>query len=157
MLNTLTSSATFQRLVGENTQAAAKAHCYFDLALDDGTAPSPRAVIRHHGSPNADREGTDSFLGNGEIAIFVQYMQLTDAELKAWYSITDAVSDDDRRRHMNNLFGTIGDEMLLVATDPGCLELRRLEEHSCGYADPKRENGIFLIEMTWIAHFTGQV
>lgn len=155
LIGTVTNSATFRRLVGADDPADAAAFVHIDLALDDGSAPFPRAIIRNQGPQVAIREGTDTYLGMGEIAVFVQYLQFSDAQLESWYSLSAPFNEDDRRMHMNNLFGQISDEMSALATTPGCLEFQKLEEFSCGEVDFTTENAQQLVELTWVIHREG--
>jgi hypothetical protein len=155
LTNTLTSCATFRRLVGAADAAEAATRVYEDLALDDDTEPLPRAVIRHQGSQNANRTGTTTFIGTGELSIFIQYEKLSDEDLLDWYDLIGTVTTRDHRRHMNNLYGQISAELQAVATTAGCLEYQRLEEFSCGELDPVTENGLKLVEMVWIVHREG--
>jgi len=155
LTNTVTSSATFRRLVGAADAAAAAVFVHEDLALDNDTEPFPRAVIRHQSSQSANRTGTTTFIGTGELSIFIQYLKLSDSALRTWYDVTGTVTDRDHRRHMNNLYGQISEELRGLATTAGCLEFQRLEEFSCGELDPVTENGVNLVEMTWIVHREG--
>ncbi|HEY0982676.1 hypothetical protein [Schlesneria sp.] len=155
LVKTVATSVTFQRLVGAESADEATGHIYEDLALDDDSEPLPRAIVRHQGPQTADRTGTTSFLGRGEMTVFIQYDDFTDEQLNGWYGLSGERTDRDRRRHMNNLYGQISAELRDVATTAGCLEFQRLEEFSCGEVDPVTENGRKLIELTWVIHREG--
>ena len=155
LVNSISSSVTFQRLCGVNSAGLAAGNCYEDLSLDDGTEPFPRAVVRHQGVFVANRSGTDSFLAVGQMCCFIQYLQFTDDQLASWYSLAGPFTVHDRRRHMNNLFGQIADELRPLSVTAGCLEFQRLEEFSCGELDPVQENGANLVELTFVFHLEG--
>lgn len=160
LANTVAASSTFQRLVGANSAAAALASIHFNIALDDGTVPRPRCIIRTQPSQMAERTGY-SWMGRGQMGIFVQYefskVQATaDAALLAWYSLNaGSPTREDYYRHMDNLFGAMTDEMTLVSLSAGCLEFRQIEEHSCGPIDPVTENGLPIWELCWVLHREG--
>ena len=154
--NSLSNSATFHKLVGVNSQSAALPFIMVDwlgdIDLDSDFLTFPRALVRHAGPQLANREGTDTFLGQGQMLIFVQYTFPSDAQLAAWYSISGPFTETDQRQHMNNLFGSISDDLYQLATTPGCLEYQRLEEFSCGFTDPITENGQQIVELVYILH-----
>ncbi len=156
LVNTVSLSATFQRLVGAGNPTAALPSIHRGLALDDGSMPFPRAIVRSHGTQTNDRYGPDNWIGKGEMTVFVQYLYLTDAQLLAWYSHGSGTpTAEDHRQHMENLFGSIGDEMRAQAVTAGCLEFTRLEEYSCGFIDPVTENGEQLVELVFQLHRDG--
>lgn len=148
---TVASSPTFQKLVGANSQSAAAASVYVDLALDDGSMALPRAIIRHQGPQKIEREGLESFTAQGQVAVFVQYQQFTDSQLAGFYPGNGTTfTAADRRQHMNNLFGQMSADFMSVAAAAGYLEWFVLEEFSCGEEDPIMENGIQLVELIWV-------
>ena len=160
LVNTVTGSSTFQKLVGASSSSVAAASVYIDLALDDGSAPFPRAVIRHSGPQSATREGTDTYLGEGQLAVFVQYVRPAPAAELAWFQnwytgISGPFAEADYRQHMNNLMGQMSDDWSQLATTAGCLEFQKLEEYSCGEVDEKTENGLMITELTWVIYREG--
>lgn len=160
LANTVAGSATFQKLVGAANAAAALASIHFNIALDDGTVPRPRCIIRTQPSQMAERTGY-SWMGHGQMTVFVQYefskVQATaDAALLAWYSLgSGSLTREDYYRHMDNLFGSMTDEMSQFSLTAGCLEFRRIEEHSCGPIDPVTENGLPMWELCWVINREG--
>lgn len=159
LANTVAASATFRQLMGAADEAAALSFIHFNIALDDGSAAYPRCIIRAHGAQTAERRGF-SWTGSGQMLVFVQYALAKikadrDAALEAWYSISGPFSEEDYRRHMDNLFGAIGDEMSAVSNQYPYMEFRRIEEYSCGFLDTVTENGQQLVELCWMLHREG--
>lgn len=161
LANSFANSATFRKLVAAGSPTDALASIIvdlvgdFDLDAEDENTPFPRCVVRHIGPQVSKREGTTTYLAVGQMAVYVQYLQFTDAQLATWYSLSGPFTDVDRRQHMNNLFGQICDDVRALATTAGCLEFQTIEEFSCGYADPIEENGLRLVELTYVVHREG--
>lgn len=156
LANSVANCATFRQLVGAADIPTALNSIYKRLALDDGSMPFPRCIVRPYG-PQANK-GTFSWIGSGEMSVFIQYEMLTDAELLAWYELTGGVPTLlDHQQHAENLFGQISDELQTLASSQaaGCLEFHRLEEFSCGTVDPVTENGVRLVEMVYQVHRDG--
>jgi hypothetical protein len=170
LCNTIAASPTFQRLVGANFAEQAKNSVYPVIALDaadvaednpsdpatpESVMPIPRAIVRHLGTQAAELMGMETFNGSGQATIYLQIYVPTDDQLLAFYNMTGSVGEDDRRIHIENLFGSISDELRSVARMAGGLMIKRLEEYSCGPIDPVTENGLELIEFVWVIHWGG--
>ena len=154
LVNTLAGSATLRRLFGAADATAAKARIFESLALDDGTQPLPRAIVRPLNAQISNLMGY-AWTVNGQMLAYVQYEAPSDEDILAWYSITGDLTAQDRRRHMNNLFGQIAEEMRALAREAGCLEFSRLEEFDAGEIDPVTENGVPLMELIYVFHREG--
>ena len=154
LANTLAGSATLRRLFGAATEDSAKDRIYESLALDDGTQPFPRAIVRPLNAEISNLMGY-SWTVNGQMLAYIQYEKPSDDDIRAWYSITGELTAQDRRRHMNNIFGQIATEMRALSREADCLEFSRLEEFDAGEVDPVTENGLELLELIYVFHREG--
>lgn len=158
LMNTVTSSATFRRLVGAANAAAAESSVHYEIALDEGAnlAAFPRAILWHQGPQMIDARGVDNFVMQGQLSLFIQFERPTAAELLTWYSLSSGTPiENDYRLHANNIFGAITDELLPVCRTATFIEFQRLEEYGCDTIDPRAEGGRELFELIHIFHLEG--
>jgi hypothetical protein len=146
---TLLASATFCRLMGNaGHPELAIDRTYLRIALDDGTNPPPRAVLREDNAMS-HKQGEDSYLGNGRLTAYIEFEEFTLEEMNEWYGINEtSLTLADHVHHLENLTTLIAGEIraMTPSTVSGGIDMSGLEE-GCGETDPISENGVRLF---WI-------
>ena len=163
---TLISCATLRRILGAADEAAASESVYDRFTNDqfpEGTNeadpdkqpldPYPRVVLVD-GMPQTTKiYGSMSIMGSGHLQAFLEFKQLSAAELSDWYgeSITDP-TDRDHWIHADNLKTALRNEIIEVAQAAGCLTITSLVEEIVGLIDPATNNGLSI----WVICFQVQ-
>lgn len=160
--NSLTACATFRSLVGAADASAASAFVqdgFVDDEEDEDGNPAdvfPRAILDDTDVEQHDVMGPGNISGTGRLGIYIQFEELTAAELATWYSVAVGTATlRNHRLHCRNLYRKITRELEAVARTPGCIEISRLVPRGCGLEDPKANNNRRIWAMEWDVHWGG--
>jgi hypothetical protein len=160
----ITSCATFRRLVGADSAEEASDSVYDrdardtfadDVDLEDPDRqpldPYPRCILEDRFPQTTRVGGSLSTLAHGRLDLFIEFKQFSAEELSTWYSESIAeATDDDQFQHAKNLAIAIRDQLLALSQTAGCLVFNAITEDVLGLIDSKEMNGLKI----WVIGFS---